>query len=111
MQTLGPGMPLNMDLSFRSTAVVLPNAELYFGVQVPGGAVFYLNSSGVFASAIAPAYRGPLPSFGPGPLLRIPDASSRLAKGVYLWFTFVDHNADALLVPGEEADFVVTVIQ
>jgi glucose/arabinose dehydrogenase len=111
MQTLGPGMPLNIDLAFRSAPVVLPNAELYFAVQVPGGAVYYLNPSGVFASTIAPVYRGPLPSFGPGPLIRIPDASSRLAPGVYIWFAFVDHNADVILAPQDEADFVVTVIQ
>jgi hypothetical protein len=61
-------------------------SDLYMGVSSPFG-VFWITSLG-FSPTIGAIYHGPLPSFGPAPLLSIPDVSV-LPLGNYVWFMVV----------------------
>jgi glucose/arabinose dehydrogenase len=108
VQRLSDGMPLTLDMRFAAGTTALPAAQLYVGVQTPS-AVFYLDQTGTFVPRVVPTYTGPLPTFGPSPLLRLPDVSA-LAPGVYIWFVLVDQNVDGVFSPSL-SDFVATEIR
>ena len=62
-------------------------SDLYIGVSSPFG-VLWLTSLG-FSTTAGAIYHGLLPSFGPTPLLNIPNVSV-LPSGDYVWFIVVN---------------------
>jgi glucose/arabinose dehydrogenase len=106
---LTAGSSLQIDFGFDAGASgFVPAAELYIAVVTPFGMV-WLDAVQGFGSAIAPAYVGPLPTFGPAPLLHVADVSS-LASGVWAWVILVDPVVDGFPT-GEYADYVLTAIE
>lgn len=103
--TLGPASPLQMSLAFDGgNGNLLNPAEVYIGFASPFG-VFWFTPGGLSATPTR-LYAGPLPTFGPVPLLNLPSAGV-LPAGTYVWFTIVDHDTDGAL-DGHFFDFVVT---
>jgi glucose/arabinose dehydrogenase len=86
----------------------LPSAEIYIGVLTPFG-LLWLDPAQGFVATLAPAYVGPLPSFGPAPLVQVADVAT-VAPGPWLWLILVDATADG--IPNAEyADYVLTIIE
>ena len=53
-------------------------------------------------------YNGPLPTFGPAPLITLP-AAGLLPPGTYVWIAVVDNDTNGA-IDGHVFDFVVTTI-
>jgi hypothetical protein len=101
--TLGPGDGLQIDLSFDTAAAgPLPGAEIYFGVSTDAAILWY-GSGGVSLEPV-PLFAGTVPSFGPSPVLSVPDVSD-LPAGHYRFFAIVDRVANGVL----DADVVDVV--
>lgn len=103
--TLGPASPLQISIAFDGgNAGLLNPAELYTGFVSPFG-IFWITPGGLSATPTR-LYAGPLPSFGPVPLINLP-AAGVLPAGTYIWFTIVDHDTDGT-VDAHFFDYVVT---
>lgn len=100
------GDPLQISMAFDASATeVVDPAEVYVAVITPSFQILWATA-GSFSATPAPLCAGPLPSFGPAPLINIPDAAV-LPEGDYYWVTIVD--ADSNGVPnGTFVDFVKT---
>jgi glucose/arabinose dehydrogenase len=106
---LSAGSPLRIDFGVDAGAGgFLPFAELYIAVMTPFGMVWLDPATG-YGPAVVPLYTGPVPTFGPVPLVDLPDASG-LASGAWLWLIMADQVADGVPT-GEFADYVLTVVQ
>ena len=93
--TLHRAQPLRVDLAFQAPpSGALEPAELYIGVVAPSG-VWWLNSAGAFVAAPTRYFTGPLPAFGPSPLISLPTASA-LTPGIYTWFMVADDDTNGV---------------
>jgi glucose/arabinose dehydrogenase len=101
------GQPLQISLAFqvRDPGFLTP-AELYVGFVAPFGA-FWLGPTG-FQTTRTRLYTGPLPLFGPVPLINLADVSV-LPSGNYYWFAVVDADSDGE-VNGTFLDVVQTTV-
>jgi glucose/arabinose dehydrogenase len=99
--------PLVLHIAFDAGSTPLNPAEVYVGVRSPFG-VYWLNPSGAFVTPLTRLYTGPLPSFGPSPVVQLPNAGV-LPPGLYWWFVVVDRDGDGTL-DGDLSSIVLTVI-
>ncbi|PYR80896.1 MAG: hypothetical protein DMF87_07300 [Acidobacteria bacterium] len=105
--TVVAGNGLRLDLSFDAGSAPIDSGEIYIGVFTPSG-LFWLDPAQGFVPALARAYAGPLPTFGPSTLIDVPDVAT-LPSGGYLWFVLADPTVDGVPT-GEFSDFVLTVL-
>lgn len=105
---LAPNEALQIDLKFEANEIgTLPAAEIYLGAATATGVVWFHPTTG-FSLTPAPMYQGPLPSFGPVPLLQVANAGS-LGPGPLAWFMIVDHDTNGV-VNAHYFDLVVTSV-
>jgi hypothetical protein len=100
--------PLQLQFAFDAGSDPLDTAEIYLGLLAPFG-VFWLDPSQGFVTTLTRIYAGPLPSFGPAPLVQLPTAGV-LPPGPYWWVIFVDRDEDGAL-DGDITAIVLTVIE
>ena len=101
------GQPLQISLAFQvRDAGFLTPAELYVGFVAPFG-TFWLGPAG-FQATRTRLYTGPLPLFGPVPLINLADVSV-LPSGNYYWFAIVDADSNGV-VNGTFLDVVQTTV-
>ena len=99
--------PLQLEIAFDAGGGPLDPAEVYVGVLTPFG-VYWLDPSGGFVTPFTRLYAGPLPSFGPSPVVQLPNAGV-LPPGLYWWFIIVDRDGDGTL-DGDISAMVLTAI-
>jgi hypothetical protein len=98
---------LHLLIAFDAGSAPLDPAEVYIGLRAPFG-VFWLNPARQFVTPVTRNYIGPLPSFEPTTVLRLPNAGV-LPPGLYWWFVIVDRDGDGV-VDGDISASVLTVI-
>ncbi|HEX4915348.1 MAG TPA: PQQ-dependent sugar dehydrogenase [Vicinamibacterales bacterium] len=105
--SISSSAPLNLALAFDAGSEPLSSAGLYVGVIAPFG-TYWLDPAAGFVTSFTPLYEGPLPSFGPSPLVQLPSASV-LPPGAYWWVVFVDRDGNGAIDVDISA-IVLTVI-
>ena len=99
--------PLNIEMAFDAGGETLNSATFYLGVLAPFGK-YWLDPSAGFVTSFTPAYEGPLWSFGPSPIIQLPEAGL-LPPGPYWWLIFVDRDGDGT-VETDISAIVLTLI-
>lgn len=106
--TLAPQDPFVLALAFNpGGAPTLDPAEVYLGVVTLLGTFWWNPSTQTFGLTPVRAYAGPLPAFGPVPLLSLPNVTA-LPSGPYWWFVVVDEDSNGT-PNGSLVDFVLTI--
>jgi glucose/arabinose dehydrogenase len=100
--------PLQLQIAFDAGGAPLDPADVYVGLLTPSG-VYWLDPSVGFVTPFTRFYNGPLPSFGPLPLVQLPNAGV-LPPGLYWWFVIVDRAGDGTL-DGDISSIVLTAIE
>ncbi len=92
--TIDAGQPLQVHLQFTAPPDgALNPAEVYIGVVSPLGVLWLDPATGTFGPTPTRTFTGELPSFGPVPLVDLPNGAV-LPSGTWWWFMIVDDDAN-----------------
>jgi hypothetical protein len=95
--TIDAGQPLQVQLQFTAPPVgALNPAEVYIGVVSPIGLLWLDPATGTFVPTPTRTFAGALPSFGPTPLVNLPDGAA-LPSGTWWWFMIVDDDSNGTI--------------
>jgi len=95
--TIEPGQPLQVHLQFTAPPDgALNPAEVYIGVVSPVGLLWLDPATGTFVPTLKRTFAATLPSFGPVPLVNLPNASA-LPSGTWWWFMIVDDDSNGTI--------------
>ena len=95
--TIDVGQPLQVHLQFTAPpGGALDPAEVYIGVASPVGVLWLDPATGTFGATPTLTFAGALASFGPVPLVNLPNGAG-LPSGTWWWFMIIDDDANGTI--------------